>query len=75
MHGGGNFPAMAIKPKKVSRRWASLQDAAIYMGVSVRTIRRWISEGQFKGHRMNDRVIRVDLNEIDDAMRPFGGAA
>jgi excisionase family DNA binding protein len=56
------------------RRWASMQQAADYMGVTVRTCREWISQGKIRGYRINARVIRVDLNELDGAMEPFGGA-
>jgi excisionase family DNA binding protein len=51
-----------------------MQDAADYMGVSLRCVREWISQGRITGYKMNARVIRVDLNELDAAMKPFGGA-
>ena len=56
------------------RRWASMQQCADYVGVGLHTIRDWIAKGQIRGYRMNSRVIRVDLNELDAAMQPFGGA-
>nr|WP_234820571.1 helix-turn-helix domain-containing protein [Mycolicibacterium goodii] len=57
-----------------ARRWASLKQAAEYIGIDdVRTIRRWISEGRITGYKLNQRVLRVDLNEIDAAMTPVGG--
>jgi excisionase family DNA binding protein len=51
-----------------------MQDAADYMGVSIRTLREWITQGRITGYKINARVIRVDLNELDAAMQPFGGA-
>jgi excisionase family DNA binding protein len=62
-------------PDRVTaRRWASLKQAASYIGIDdVRTIRRWISEGRITGYKLNQRVLRVDLNEIDAAMTPVGG--
>ncbi|MCG7593729.1 AlpA family transcriptional regulator [Mycobacterium sp. PSTR-4-N] len=57
------------------RRYASLKDAAEYVGVTTRTIRTWISEGLITGYRINQRLVRVDLNELDQAMEPFGGSA
>lgn len=56
------------------RRWASMQQAAEYTGVGLRTIREWITQGKITGYRMNGRVIRIDLNELDGAFEPFGGA-
>lgn len=57
------------------RKYASQAQAAEYVGVTARTIRQWIAEGRITGYRINERLIRVDLNEIDTAMTPFGGAA
>ncbi|WNG94993.1 AlpA family transcriptional regulator [Mycobacterium sp. ITM-2016-00318] len=58
-----------------ARRYASLKEAGAYVGVGERTIRDWITRGLIKGYKINARLIRVDLNELDAAMRPFGGAA
>jgi len=43
--------------------------------VTTRTIRAMIADGRLTGYRSGTRLVRVDLNEIDDIMRPFGGAA
>lgn len=56
------------------RRYASLKEAAEYLGVTPRTCRAWIAEGRITGYRINARLVRVDLNELDAAMQPFGGA-
>lgn len=58
-----------------ARRWASLQEAAEHLGVTDRTLRTMIADGRLKGYRSGPRLIRVDLNEVDDMMKPFGGAA
>jgi hypothetical protein len=34
-----------------------------------------IADGRIAGYRSGTRLVRVDPNEIDAAMRPFGGAA
>ncbi|GAB7144417.1 excisionase family DNA-binding protein [Mycobacterium riyadhense] len=57
------------------RRYATQQQAADYLGVTDRTIRQMIADGRITGYRSGTRLVRVDLNEIDAAMRPFGGAA
>ncbi len=61
--------------RRDSRRWASLQEAATYMGVGRHTVRVWIAEGRITGYRINQRVIRGDLNDLDAALPPFGGGA
>ena len=57
------------------RRYATLTQAAEYLGVTDRTIRQMIADGRLTGYRSGPRLVRVDLNEVDTAMRPFGGVA
>lgn len=57
------------------RRYVTPQQAAEYLGVTARTIRQMIADGRLTGYRSGTRVVRLDLNEIDAAMKPFGGAA
>lgn len=57
------------------RRYASIAQAAEYLGVTTRTIRQMIADGRLTGYRSGPRLVRVDMNEVDAAMQPFGGAA
>lgn len=57
------------------RRYVKLAEAAEYLQVTDRTIRQMIADGRLTGYRSGNRLVRVDLNEIDAAMKPFGGAA
>lgn len=57
-----------------ARRWASIQTCAEHLGVTDRTIRQMVADGRLRGYRSGDRLIRLDLNEVDAAMQPFGGA-
>ncbi|MCK8615851.1 excisionase family DNA-binding protein [Gordonia sp. C13] len=57
------------------RRYASIKESAEYLGVTDRTIRQMIADGRLTGYRNGGRLIRLDLNEIDQSMQPFGGAA
>ncbi|MBS4730059.1 excisionase family DNA-binding protein [Mycobacterium sp. SM1] len=56
------------------RRYATIKEAAAYLAVSDRTIRQMIADGRLTAYRNGRRVIRLDLNEIDGRMQPFGGA-
>jgi excisionase family DNA binding protein len=58
-----------------ARRWASIQDVADYLKVTDRTVRQMIADSRLRGYRSGKRLIRLDLNEVDAAMQPFGGAA
>lgn len=62
---------MHARTSLTPRRLASIDDAAEYAGVCSRTIHRRIAEGDLTGYRMGPRLIRVDLNELDAALRPI----
>jgi excisionase family DNA binding protein len=57
------------------RRYVKVAEAAEYLQVTDRTIRQMIADGRLTAYRSGTRLVRLDLNEIDAAMRPFGGAA
>ncbi|PND58116.1 DNA-binding protein [Mycobacterium sp. ENV421] len=65
----------ALVQNNSRRRYVSIADAAEYLGVHTHTIRQMIADGRLTGYRSGHRLVRVDLNQIDDAMKPFGGAA
>lgn len=46
-------------------RWGTIQQAAERKSVSVRTIRRYISQGLVRAERIGPRLIRVDLESVD----------
>jgi excisionase family DNA binding protein len=56
-----------------ARRYATLKQAGEYLGVTDRCIRQMVAAGRITGYRNGTRIVRVDLNEIDAAMKPFGG--
>ncbi|SNU01058.1 DNA binding domain-containing protein, excisionase family [Ruaniaceae bacterium KH17] len=45
----------------------ALVEAAEKLGISVKTLRRRISEGSVRGYRVG-RLIRVDMNELLDSL-------
>jgi excisionase family DNA binding protein len=52
------------------RRLTTLKVAADYADVHARTLRRWIAAGRVPAYRLGPRVIKVDLDELDEFMRP-----
>ena len=53
-------------PSRTNRRqYESVADAAARVGVSTKTVRRWIASGQLAGYRMGPRLLRVDPDEFD----------
>ena len=65
---------MKKSPDRVTaeaQRFVSQEDAAARWGVSVNTIRRLIAAGKITGYRLNGRIIRVDVAEVDAAFKPI----
>jgi excisionase family DNA binding protein len=72
---------MAAKAAKVERRhparrrWVSINEVAEHLGVTTRTIRLMMADGRLTGYRNGNRFVRLDLDEVDAAMKPYGGGA
>ncbi len=54
-----------------ARRFIRQEVAAERWDVSVDTIRRLITDGKITGYRLNGRIIRVDVAEVDACFRPI----
>jgi excisionase family DNA binding protein len=64
------------QPEQARRRHLiTIVEAAEYLGVTERTVRQMIFDGRLRAYRLNPKFIRLDLNEIEDALKPVGGAA
>ncbi|BDB43322.1 MULTISPECIES: helix-turn-helix domain-containing protein [Mycobacterium] len=57
-----------------AKRHLALNDAAEYLGVNPRTIRRYIADGRLTGYRVGPRLIKVDADELDALLQPIGRA-
>jgi excisionase family DNA binding protein len=58
-------------PAHTKRKLVSIPFAAKYAAVSNDTIRRRIASGQLTGYRLGTRIIRVDLDELENLLRPI----
>lgn len=58
-------PNRAERRGRVRRHLLTLQDVAIEVGVSERTLRRYVSDGRLQVIRINRRTVRVDPAEVD----------
>jgi excisionase family DNA binding protein len=56
------------------RRLVSLATAAAYADVSTRTLRRYIAQGRLTGYRVGPRLVKVDLNELQNLASPIPSA-
>lgn len=62
-----------MSPTKAAKRYASLTEAAQYVGCGPRTIRRYVAAGKLPRYQLGPRLIRVDLNELDALLRSGSG--
>jgi len=60
-----------VASAKQSQTFISQETAAARWNVSVDTIRRLIASGKITGYRLNRRIIRVDLGEVDACFKPI----
>ena len=67
-------PRSGSKPSP-SLRLVSLAAGAAFADVSVRTLRRYIAQGRLTGYRVGPRLVKVDLNELEQLARPIPSAA
>lgn len=49
-------------------RWATINETALHLKVSRDTLRRMVASKEIREHRLG-KLIRYDLNEIDDMLR------
>ncbi len=72
-----SWPSKSPQTTKIAtRRLVGISVGAEYADVSTKTMRRWIASGKVPGFRAG-RLIKVDLNDVDAALRPIptaGGA-
>jgi len=62
------------QPDRPRRRLVGLAAAAAYADISTRTLRRYISHGRLTGYRVGPRLVKIDLNELDELARPIPAA-
>jgi excisionase family DNA binding protein len=68
-------PAPSAGPNRAARRgYVKIAEAAEYLDVTTRTIYQMLADGRLNGYQNGNRLIRLRLDEIDAAMRPYGGA-
>lgn len=63
--------AATVRLHAKTRRLASPAEAALYAGVSIRTLRRWAAEGRFAAYRFGPRAVRYDLDDLDALAEPI----
>lgn len=58
--------------------WLPQADAADYLGVTERTLRRYVASGQLPAYRLGPRLLRFKQSDLDALLQPVptaGGGA
>lgn len=75
LYGPYSLPVMTTERTELVAVWLTRDEAARRLGVSVRTIDRYISGGQLPAHRLpGGRLIRIKENDLQ-ALAESGRAA
>ena len=56
---------MTTTSRHSRRHCESVGDAAARVGVTTKTVRRWIASGQLAGYRIGPRLLRIDPDDVD----------
>lgn len=60
---------------RTKRKYVSTRDAADYLGVSMKTIRRYVAAGDLNGYRLgSSRLIKLDFDEVETLARKIPNA-
>ena len=65
------LPAPTPAPR---RRYVSVKDAAEYLDVSDRTLRKMIADDRLTGYRNGSKLVRLEPQRKRPHMKPYGGA-
>jgi excisionase family DNA binding protein len=67
VHNSGRQEVVGTAPPR--RDYMPINEAAEYVGVCQKTIRRWISTGDLRGYRQGPRLIRVSREDLEAMMQ------
>ncbi len=56
-----------VQHAPTGRRYVKVAVAAEYLDVTERTIRQMIADGRLTAYRSGNRLVRLDMNELDAA--------
>lgn len=63
-----------MRQDTLPRRWLSQAEAADYLGITDRTLRRMVARGDLPGYRLGPRLTRFDQSDLDALLRPIPAA-
>jgi excisionase family DNA binding protein len=68
-------PRPPHNPEGSRATWLAEMHAAEHVGVSPRTLRRWVADGKIRAYRAPGGRLRFRLDELDASMAPVPNGA
>ncbi|HWT50010.1 MAG TPA: helix-turn-helix domain-containing protein [Mycobacterium sp.] len=61
--------------KRLQRGYVGITDAATYLDVTQKTIRKLIANGELQAYRLGNHVLKVRIADLDAVLRPVESRA
>lgn len=68
-NGGRGLSEPTTRRRPTQRNWYSISEAAEYLGICSRTVRRRISDGTLAAYRQGPRLIRIAAEDVESMFR------
>ena len=65
-------PSRAERRRTITQAYIGIPDAAIYLGVAEKTVRRFIRDDKLPAYRLGGRVIKLKLEDVEALLVPIG---
>ena len=62
-------------PEQIQRGFVGIPEAATYLDVTTKTVRRMIARGELQAYRLGKRLIKIEVADLDALMTPIGDTA
>jgi excisionase family DNA binding protein len=60
--------------KEMQRAYVGVAEAAVYLDVTEKTVRKMIARGELAAYRLNPRIIKIRIDDLDALGERIGGA-
>jgi excisionase family DNA binding protein len=68
-------PNRRAKRHPVEQAYIGLPEAATYLGVAEKTVRRLIRDDKLPAYRLGNRVIKIKIDDLETVLTRVGGSA
>jgi len=62
-------------PPKIQRAYCGIAEAAIYLDITEKTVRKMIARGELAAYRINPRIIKIRIADLDALRQRIGGVS